>query len=723
MSRPGSSVQKRALLCALLLSHSISTGAVAQPEGATLQGRITDAVTGVPLPAANILVVGTILGTMSGSDGSYRLLQVPPGEQVVAFSVVGYATVERTLTFPEGGRLTLDVALQPIPLALPDVVVTAGRQAQRAERAAAATGLLTGSDLDLRAALRIDQVLALVPGVTMVTDQVGIRGSTGYTKGAGGRVLVLLDGVPAIGGDTGNVRWDTLPAEVVERVEVVKGPVSSLYGSSAMGGVVNVLTRSAHTGPAVSVRLRAGRWDTPYHEEYGFAGEGGITTGADVTMALPVGPLGLLASGGYQTTDGYRQNGWSNAAHLLLKLEGAQGLPARWSLIADGAREEYGSFIEWKGPNDPYEVSALAAGDRVISDKLIVAGNWRRLSRNSSYLQVQPHLYAVRWRNDFRDNQDRATAVRAALDLQSVRATAWGTLTMGVMGAITGIDATTYGERTVWEGGLFAQNEAEIGPRTTLSAGVRIDRNDTDLTVAHSVLSPRAALIHEVTEELTLRLMVGRGFRAPSVAERFIATTTSGFTVIPNLTLDPETAWSGEVGAVWRPLPVVRVEGGVFTSRYASMIEPERLPDGNIQFRNLTRARVQGAEIAIQAAHPSGRFRGAWHHLWLSARDLDRGLPLAYRRPSQGSLTAEARSGAWLFGGDLLYGDRIDRVGIYVYDRRVPLRRLDGRITLTALGANWTLLGRNLTEFAYTEIERNLSPPREWMLSVTRSWR
>ncbi len=69
------------------------------------------------------------------------------------------------------------------------------------------------------------------------------------------------------------------------------------------------------------------------------------------------------------------------------------------------------------------------------------------------------------------------------------------------------------------------------------------------------------------------------------------------------------------------------------------------------------------------------------------------------------------------------YGHRIDRVGIYVYDRRVPLRRLDGRITLTVLGANWTLLGRNLTEFAYTEIERNLSPPREWMLSVTRSWR
>jgi len=83
----------------------------------------------------------------------------------------------------------------------------------------------------------------------------------------------------------------------------------------------------------------------------------------------------------------------------------------------------------------------------------------------------------------------------------------------------------------------------------------------------------------------------------------------------------------------------------------------------------------------------------------------------------------EYRDGPWRLSADLLYGDRIERVGIYAYDRRVPLRRLDGRLALEALGAVWTLHGRNLTEYAYTEIERNLSPPREWVISVERHWR
>lgn len=696
--------------------------AAAAAQTGALEGRVTDAETGLPLAAANIVVEGTVLGTMSDREGRYRLPGVPAGRQRVVFSVMGYETAVREVGIEADATIRIDVALAPSPLALPDIVVTAGRQAQRAERAAAAVSVLTGEQLAARAAPRLDLVLPLVPGVTMVQDQLGIRGSTGYTRGAGGRVLVLMDGVPAIGGDTGNIRWDTLPAEVIERVEVVKGAASALYGSSAMGGVVNVLTRSALSGPVTSLRLRAGVWDLPYYDAYRFKGEGGLTRGGDLTVVRPIGALGLLASGGYEFTDGYRENGWSRYMHLLLKVEGPRGTRDRWNIVTTAARQETGNFFEWKSPNDPYEVSPLVRGDWLRSDKLMVTSFWRRLTGQASYLQLQPHLFANRWRNFFRDNEDEATVVRAALDAQLVTAMRIGTVTTGAMVAATGVEATIYGKHGVWEGALFAQNEAELGPRSRLTVGVRVDAHDTDVTGTRAVVSPRVALVVEPVAGVTLRLLGGRGFRAPSVAERFVSTTTSGFRVVPNLRLDPETAWSGEVGGSWRPLPLLWIESALFRSRFESMIEPALQADGNIQFRNLTRARLAGAELAVRGTLPSGRLRFGWSYLWLAAENLDSGEPLDYRRPKRGTATVELLGGRWTLAADWLYGATVDRVGVYPYDRRVPLRRLDARLAVEALGARWIVHGRNLTEYAYTEIERNLSPPREWVISVERSW-
>jgi iron complex outermembrane receptor protein len=290
------------------------------------------------------------------------------------------------------------------------------------------------------------------------------------------------------------------------------------------------------------------------------------------------------------------------------------------------------------------------------------------------------------------------------------------------MAAGTGVDATMYGKHTVWESALFVQNEAELSTRARLTVGVRFDTHDTDVTDDRAVISPRAALVYMAADGLTFRLLGGRGFRAPSVAERFVSTTTSGFQVVPNLQLDPETAWSGELGGSWRPIPVLWIETSVFRSRFQSMIEPLIRPDGNIQFRNVTRARLSGTELAVRGSLPSGRMRFGWSYLWLTAKNLDTGEPLDYRRPKRGTLTAELVGDHWMMGIDWLYGARVERVGVYPYDRRVPLRRLDARFGIEALGARLTLHGRNLTEYAYTDIERNLSAPREWVISLERSW-
>lgn len=708
----------------LILLLLIQVGPAFDQSGAgTIAGTVSDAETHLPLPAANIIVEGTVLGAMSDRQGEYRILNMPEGVHRIRFSVVGYRHEVREVTVRAGETVRVDVELKQTPLALPDVVVTAARKQQQIEEASASVFVVSAEQLQARAAPRLDVVLPLVPGVTMVGDQLGIRGSTGYNRGAGGRVLVLLDGVPALGGDSGNVRWDTLPAEVIERVEVVKGAASALYGSSAMGGVVNVLTRSAHSGPSTYARFRAGTWDKPYYATYRIPGrESSYTRGGEATVVRPIGKLGLLASGGYEYTDGYRENGWGRYGHLLLKIEGSEGMRDRWDAVATLARNDYGHFIEWRDVDHPYEVDVIARGDWLRSDKLMVTSTWRRLLGRAAYLQLQPHFFGVKWKHFFHDSDNRATVLRTALDAQAVTATGVGTVTLGGMMGTTGVDATMFGEHRVWEGALYLQDETGLTERVRMSVGGRLDVHSTDATPTRIVFSPRAALIHTPVDGIVLRISAGRGFRAPSVAEMFTSMATTGFQVIPNLELEPETVWNGEAGGSWMPLPVFRVEGSVFYNRYSSMIEGVLRPDGNIQFRNLHKARLQGVEVSVQATTPSGWLRSAASYLWLSTRSLDDGRRLAYRRPRRGSLTVEVLGGWWSLAADLLYGATVDRTAMYEYDRRIPFYRMDTRFSVRLTGMRIIVQVRNLTEYAYTDIERNLSPPREWLMSLEWSW-
>ncbi|MFO7769413.1 MAG: TonB-dependent receptor [bacterium] len=697
-------------------------GPVVGQEGGTVRGRVTSAGEGAPLPGAHIMVEGTVRGGIAGADGAYVIPDVEPGPRILVFSMMGYRALRRRIRVPEGGTVRADAALEAVSLVMPDVVVTAGRQQQRTEEASAAVTVLPGEGIRSRAVPRLDAVLPLVPGVTMVDNQVGIRGSTGYSRGAGSRALVLLDGIPLLGGDTGNVRWEMLPPQMVERVEVVRGASSSLYGSSAMGGVVNVLTRSPVDEPGTWVRLHGGWWEEPYYEEYRRDVPGGTTAGISFIRSLSSGRGGLLLSGGWEDTGGYRQNGWREQGHLLLKAEGPRDRRGTWGFLALASRSDAGHFLEWAGPDDPYRVSDEDAGDWLRFDEQAAAFTWEQIAGRGTWFRVTPHLQRVTWEHHFHDSDASSGTMRGGLEAQVVTAGPWGTVTAGLSGGITGVASGIYEVSRVREGALFLQNEADLGPRLRLSAGLRRDLHGTDATPWRSVWSPRAAVVWQAAESLTLRVNGGRGFRAPSVAELFASTSTGGFQVIPNPDLVPETAWTWEGGAAWRVPEVLHAEVSLFDSRYGEMIEPGLTEGGDIQFRNIRDAGIRGAELSLRGVLPLVGTGAGLSLLWLRARERGSGEPLAYRRPFQAALTLERDRGPLRAGLDVRWGRRMESVTVYPFERRNDLWRVDGRLSADAAGMRWTLQSRNLTRYVYTVIERNLSAPREWMLTVERTW-
>src|SRR5256884_4070186 len=269
--------------------------AQAQTPGA-VYGTVSDTV---GTPVADVRITTTGAAAASDAAGHYRVTGIRPGRAVLRFARLGYRVAQDTVAVPVGDSVRLDVTLRSSRFALEPVIVTAAKRSQLLDQSATSVALVSDSDLARRAVSTVDEAVDKAPGVLFLNGQVNIRGSSGFVEGLGSRVLLLVDGVPANEADRGGIDWDMLPLQDVQRVEVVKGAGSSLYGSAAFGGVVNLLTRDLPVGFHGRVRTTAGAYADPPAPAWRFRDYVGGLRGLDVTRPLGTpGNPGRVAPGG-----------------------------------------------------------------------------------------------------------------------------------------------------------------------------------------------------------------------------------------------------------------------------------------------------------------------------------------------------------------------------------------------------------------------------------------
>src|SRR5207248_10313117 len=241
------------------------------------------------------------------ADGRYRIAGVSPGIVVVRASGVGFLPVLDSVTVGPGDSVALNVALRASAMFQDPVIVTAAKRSQFLDQAVTSVTVVTDSDLARRAVTAVDEAVAKAPAVQFLSGQINIRGSSGFVEGLGSRVLLLVDGVPANQGDRGGIDWDMVPLADLERVEVVKGAGSSLYGSAAFGGVVNLLTYDIPTGWHGRVRATGGAYANPPSDVWTFPDYTGGLGGLDVRGSYGTETLrGSLTLGG-RHSDGFRE--------------------------------------------------------------------------------------------------------------------------------------------------------------------------------------------------------------------------------------------------------------------------------------------------------------------------------------------------------------------------------------------------------------------------------
>lgn len=742
----------------LAITGWLCTSMVSAQSG-RIVGVIVDA-TDIPLPGVNVVIEGTTFGTATDLEGRFILPNMPDGTYLIKATSIGFLTARKTVQIEKSETVEILIVLRIRILESGEVIVTASRREQLAMTAPVSVSVLSQSDLRNRNIVHLDDALRTVSGVHLQGNQINVRGSSGFAYNTGSRVLLLLDGMPLLTPDSDGVPFDALPFAQIERIEVLKGPGSALYGSGALGGVINVITRDYPERPETTIRTYGGIYEPVRYKVWRDA-----WTGADETRSFggfmvshaqrTSSRLGFWINLAYHADQGYMNFNRTKTFQGYGKLGWRPSPRDRLDVLIGLMVREKDSFLFWNGARDALNPGSLDIGDSAgtpapfdtptgTNDNLtnqisLLPAYTRFLSDNLSY-SIRGRLFG---------------SVIQPIDNETGRAkpVSKGTLgfryggevqvnwdprpgrlfTFGASGDALATHSSffvtsnedDFGSQP--ETALFLHWEEEVSSRLQLVVGLRFDGYRVDSGRFESKLSPKISAALSLNDALILRAAFGDGFRVPSFAERF-TDNRDFFPIVRNLGLKPERSRSYEIGLKGRftqgTAGLILSDIAVFWNEYWNLIEPKMVSSLQaFQFVNLTRARIRGAEATLEWVSPIQDLKVRVGYTYLDADDLTMDVPLAFRSAHLFVMSVDGRiAGPLELGADFRFISKPERLDtdfsrfVKDADLLVDTRVFDVRASVTFGGLRLSLIVNNVTEYYYLERPALLGAPRRGTL-------
>jgi len=619
--------------------------AAAVAQHATLRGTVTAATSHDPVAGACVALRPPACAALTDAHGEYVIRDIPTGSATVTFTAMGQSPRTDTVSLAAGATDTLDVALDPGPLLLSGLVVTATRNVTEATKVATTVDVLSPVQIQQSPARESQDLLREIPSVELPRTSSLVGGTAQIVSIRGvdeGRTAVLFDGIPVNDAWGEWIDWGRMPKGMLDHVEVVEGGTSNLYGNGAIGGVISFFSRPLPPLSSV-VTLDGGSRDARHVF---------LAGGIPLVGALTANVSGdYLDGGGYSMIDPLKRGAVDIASGIIqrngyLRLNYAPS--QNWDVFLTGHL-----FSDDRGLGTPESFGSrsqkdldfgLTHGDP-LGGQLSVRGwyghqdEFQRattIRANSSTCAI-PSAAARQCEDSSSDalipSDDRGLSVvwtRAGLlgfesftvggDYRHMAGeydeTDYNTTCPGVnCGTVTRAIASG-GDQNL--SGLFVQGIlAPLSP-LRVELGLRFDRwenndghsNDPiagDTTYANrskNAFSPRVGLRYELTRGLALHTAYYHAFRAPNLAELYrkqINANASQIT-IPNPDLSPETGDGYEAGLDLEPSPRVQLKGSAYIANYHDFNVPVVIAAGPPSIRqreNISKSRSQGAEVYV----------------------------------------------------------------------------------------------------------------------------
>jgi vitamin B12 transporter len=495
------------------------------------------------------------------------------------------------------------------------VVVTATRTPLAIGDLPASVTVLQGADLRSRGVTRVVDALLEVPGMAVarsgsfqgVTSVFTRGGQSNYTK-------ILIDGVP-MNQAGGFFDWSSLTTDNVERIEVVRGPSSVVWGSDAVTGVVNIITRSGRGGPRLMASARAGTYGTVDGE----AQVSHSSTGATYSLGI----AHHRSNGIYKFNNGNGSSVFSGRADAAMNEKTDGSFTVRYT---DGSA---------RYPTDGTG-AAVDSNSMGFSSQLALSGRLRR--KLTSAVSVQG-LVTVSSHDGGTDNapetggsdfaQSLDHVMRRAAELRAITALGTGAvLTVG--GQLEEQKQRSHSQSSFFgfaDANTFTANRqnraaftelVHTGQISTLSAGARLDDNEHFGTFGTFRVGGQL----KVADAASLRASVGSAFREPSFFETFNTAFTTG-----NPNLEPERTSSWEAGVIVER--VVRLQATYFDQRFIDLIDYDgSAAPGSPNYQNIARANSRGVEVELNHPEVNG-FRFDLSVTRLETKVVERGFSTA----------------------------------------------------------------------------------------------
>lgn len=710
-------VYKTLIISTLFIIFSISAFA----QTATLKGVIMDKEENDPLIAATVTDANNN-GVTSDLDGNYEII-LPAGKNIITFSYVGYQTFIQEVTLKEGEIQILNIDLDIETNLLQTATVTSGKYEKPLAETTISLEVLKPRLLESTNSTSVDELLGKIPGVTMVDDQPNIRGGSGWSYGAGSRVLLLLDDIPALQADAGLAQWDDIPVENIAQIEVVKGAASALYGSSALNGIINVRTAYATSKTYTKISTFYTMYDDPkdiskiwwdslsfnmedstYSKDSNKFSDQPHEFGVSFAHRQKIKKLDLVLGGYYFNRSSFRKDTYSKYGRISVGTRYRINDNLTIGFNSNFNPGESSSFFLWEnGDQGAYRPGGLNPDEALsVSNRLrfTIDPFVNYFDKSGNRHRFTGRLYSVNNENNG-GRSNKSQLYYGEYQFQKKWDKYDVVMSTGLVNTFTFIDAELYGDTTYQSRNtaVYLQLDKKFFDKLNISFGARYEQNITNSpefinsgvivdTIPNGKISEgkpvfRIGANYQLGQATYLRGSWGQGYRYPTIAEQFIFTSAGGLDVLPNPSLESETGWSAELGIKqgfaidgWNGF--IDVAG--FWSEYLNMMEfqvhslsPSFTP--RFQSKNIGDTKILGGEISLNGFGKIGQLTtyllAGYTYIKPEYQDFTEEIDiqssvdynvLKYRNKHSFKFDLEVQYKKFKFGGGYIYNSKVEAI-------------------------------------------------------------